>query len=108
MVDIAARLGGDVFGDPQTLICQVATLASAGEGEIGFLTNLKYKNQLKTTKAAAVIVPAEFAEGCGGNSRIVTKNPYAYYARLAALLNPRAAMTPGSASISVFSFQTAS
>ena len=52
LADIAARLGGDVFGDPQTLICQVATLASAGEGEIGFLTNLKYKNQLKTTKAA--------------------------------------------------------
>ena len=33
LADIAARLGGDVLGDPQTLICQVATLISAGEGE---------------------------------------------------------------------------
>ena len=94
LADIAARLGGDVFGDPQTLIYQVATLASAGEGEIGFLTNLKYKSQLKTTRAAAVIVSSEFADAVE-ISRIVTKNPYAYYARLAALLNPRAAMLPG-------------
>jgi UDP-3-O-[3-hydroxymyristoyl] glucosamine N-acyltransferase len=94
LADIAARLGGDVFGDPQTLISQVATLASAGEGEIGFLTNLKYKNQLKTTRAAAVIVSSEFADAVE-IPRIVTKNPYAYYARLAALLNPRAVMPPG-------------
>jgi UDP-3-O-[3-hydroxymyristoyl] glucosamine N-acyltransferase len=94
LADIAARLGGDVFGDPQTLIRQVATLASAGEGEIGFLTNLKYKNQLKTTKAAAVIVSAEFADAVD-LPRIVAKNPYAYYARLATLLNPRAGAAPG-------------
>ena len=94
LAEIAARLGGEVFGDPQTLICQVATLASAGEGEIGFLTNLKYKNQLKTTKAAAVIVSAEFADAIN-LPRIVSKNPYAYYARLASLLNPRTAMAAG-------------
>ena len=94
LADIAARLGGDVFGDPQTLISQVATLASAGEGDIGFLTNLKYKNQLKITRAAAVIVSPEFADAVE-IPRIVTKNPYAYYARLAALLNPRAAMPSG-------------
>jgi len=49
LADIAAQLGGDVLGDADTLIRQVATLASAGEGEIAFLANLKYKNQLQTT-----------------------------------------------------------
>jgi UDP-3-O-[3-hydroxymyristoyl] glucosamine N-acyltransferase len=88
LADIAARLGGDVLGDPQTLIRQVATLLSAGEGEIGFLANLKYKNQLLTTRAAAVIVSPDFADAVD-LPRIVTKNPYAYYARLATLLNPR-------------------
>jgi UDP-3-O-[3-hydroxymyristoyl] glucosamine N-acyltransferase len=93
LADIAARLGGDVLGDGQTLISQVGTLASAGAGEIGFLANLKYKNQLQTTKAAAVIVSPDFADAVA-LPRIVTKNPYAYYARVAALLNPRqAAMT---------------
>lgn len=94
LADIAARLGGDVFGNPQTLIRQVATLASAGEGEIGFLANLKYKAQLQTTRASAVIVAPDFADAVD-LPRIVTRNPYAYYARLATLLNPRAALAPG-------------
>ncbi|WP_428825204.1 UDP-3-O-(3-hydroxymyristoyl)glucosamine N-acyltransferase [Azonexus sp. IMCC34842] len=94
LADIAARLGGDVLGDSQTLIFQVATLASAGDGEIGFLANLKYKSQLQTTKAAAVIVSPDFADAVA-LPRIVTANPYAYYARLASLLNPPQAAAPG-------------
>ncbi len=94
LADIAARLGGDVLGDPQTRIGQVATLASAGPGEIGFLTNLKYKSQLATTRASAVIVAPDFADAVD-LPRIVTRNPYAYYARLATLLNPRPAVTAG-------------
>ena len=94
LADIAAQLGGVVLGEAQTLIHQVATLASASEGEIAFLTNLKYKNQLQTTLASAVIVSPDFAESIS-LPRIVSKNPYAYYARLATLLNPRATVTPG-------------
>ena len=94
LADIAARLGGDVLGDAQTLISQVATLASAGAGEIGFLPNLKYKSQLQTTRASAVIVSPDFADAVA-LPRIVTRNPYAYYARLATLLNPRAVALPG-------------
>ncbi|PKO30315.1 MAG: UDP-3-O-(3-hydroxymyristoyl)glucosamine N-acyltransferase [Betaproteobacteria bacterium HGW-Betaproteobacteria-7] len=94
LADIAARLGGDVLGDAQTRIHQVATLASAGEGEIGFLTNLKYRGQLQTTRASAVILAPEFADAVS-LPRIVCKNPYAYYARLATLLNPTAAVRPG-------------
>jgi len=94
LADIAASLGGDVLGDAQTSIRQVATLASAGEGEIAFLANLKYKNQLQTTKASAVIVAPDFSDAVA-LPRIVTSNPYAYYARLATLLNPRALALPG-------------
>ncbi len=94
LAEIAARLGGDVLGDAETRISQVATLLSAGEGEIGFLANLKYKSQLMTTRASAVIVSPDFADAVT-LPRIVTKNPYAYYARLAALLNPRSAIVPG-------------
>ncbi|MDP3539514.1 MAG: UDP-3-O-(3-hydroxymyristoyl)glucosamine N-acyltransferase [Azonexus sp.] len=94
LAEIAAHLGGDVLGDAQTLIRQVATLASAGEGEIGFLANLKYKGQLQTTQASAVIVSPDFADAVS-LPRIVVKNPYAYYARLATLLNPRAVIEAG-------------
>lgn len=88
LADIAARLGGDVLGDAQTRIHQVAALASAGAGEIAFLVSPKYKSQLLTTAASAVIVPPDFADAVA-LPRIVTRNPYAYYARLATLLNPR-------------------
>ncbi len=94
LADIAARLGGDVLGDAQTRIHRVATLASAGAGEIGFLANRKYQGQLQTTRAAAVILAPEFADAVSV-PRIVCQNPYAYYARLAALLNPVAAEVPG-------------
>lgn len=104
LAEIAARLGGDVFGDAQTQIRQVATLASAGDGEIGFLANLKYKGQLLTTKASAVIVSPDFSDAVD-LPRIVTKNPYAYFARLAGLLNPRpdegAGVDPSAVSASV-------
>lgn len=94
LAEIAARLGGDVLGDAETRISQVATLLSAGDGEIGFLANLKYKSQLTMTKASAVIVSPDFADALS-LPRIVTKNPYAYYARLATLLNPRSAVVQG-------------
>ena len=94
LADIAARLGGDVLGDAQTRIRQVATLASAGEGEIAFLANLKYRGQLQTTRASAVIVGPDFADAVN-LPRIVCKNPYAYYARLATLLNPPATSAAG-------------
>lgn len=93
LAEIAARLGGDVLGDAQTRITQVATLASAGAGQIAFLANKKYRSQLKTTQAAAVILAPEAAAEFDG-PRIVSANPYAYYARVATLLNPQGARAP--------------
>lgn len=87
LADIAARLGGDVLGDAETQVSQVATLAAAGAGEIAFLSNLKYKRQLSETRASAVIVSPAFADATA-LPRIVAANPYVYYARVTTLLNP--------------------
>ena len=87
LAEIAAQLGGDVLGDAQTRIVRVAALASAGEGDIAFLSNPKFRDQLASCKASAVILRADAAADFSG-ARIVTANPYAYYARLATLLNP--------------------
>jgi len=85
--EIAARLGGDVLGDGEIRIFRVSTLAAAGEGDITFLANRKYRAQLQTTRAAAVVLAPDAADAFAG-ARIVTANPYAYYARVATLLNP--------------------
>ncbi len=84
---IVARLGGELIGDGSVLIHQVATLASAGAGQIAFLANPKYRQQLKNTCATAVIVSGKNSDDTE-IPRIVHPNPYAYYARVAALLNP--------------------
>ncbi|MDR1708634.1 MAG: UDP-3-O-(3-hydroxymyristoyl)glucosamine N-acyltransferase [Candidatus Accumulibacter sp.] len=85
--DIAARLGGEIEGDASVAVVQVAALASAGPGQIAFLASAKYRRQLQSTRASAVIVPPEFAHETA-LPRIVHPNPYAYYARVVALLNP--------------------
>jgi UDP-3-O-[3-hydroxymyristoyl] glucosamine N-acyltransferase len=87
LAEIAAQLGGDVLGDPQTRITQVASVSKAGEGDITFLANPKFRSQLATCKASAVILRGDAVDDFAG-ARIVTANPYAYYARVATLLNP--------------------
>ncbi len=87
MADIAALFGGRVLGDADTRIAQVATLEHAQQGNIAFLTNAKYRAQLDATRASAVIVGEPEAEATA-LPRIVCANPYAYFAKVSALLNP--------------------
>lgn len=92
--EIVARLGGALEGDGSVVVSQVGTLASAGAGQIAFLANPKYRQQLQTTQASAVIVPPQFAADVA-LPRIVHPNSYAYYARVVALLNPAPQRAPG-------------
>jgi UDP-3-O-[3-hydroxymyristoyl] glucosamine N-acyltransferase len=92
--EIVASLGGMLAGDGSVLVSQVASLLSAGEGHIAFVASSKYRQQLKTTRAAAVIVPPQFSAETS-LPRIVHPNAYAYYARVVALLNPLRQRRPG-------------
>ena len=94
LTEIVARLGGSLEGDGSVVVTQVGTLASAGAWQIAFLTNPKYRQQLQSTRAAAVIVPPQFASDTS-LPRIVHQNAYAYYARVVALLNPQGLRTAG-------------
>ncbi|HEX4781546.1 MAG TPA: UDP-3-O-(3-hydroxymyristoyl)glucosamine N-acyltransferase [Usitatibacter sp.] len=92
--EIVAKLGGEAIGEPAAPLTGVATLDSAGPGEIAFLANPKYRGKLATTRAGAVIVgPGD--RDAGSMPRIVADNPYAYYARTVALFHPEPAVKPG-------------
>ena len=91
---IAAQFGGRVLGDGEVRVAQIATLDSAQSHHISFLTNSKYRAQLATTKASAVIL-AEADADATELPRIVCVNPYAYFARVSALLNPLPVIRPG-------------
>jgi len=94
LAQIAARLGGRVVGDPQTLIRQVASLQGAGPGHISFLGKPAFKSQLGMTRASAVVLGAA-AEACTSLPRIVCDNPYAYFARVSQLFNPATTQPAG-------------
>ena len=92
--DIAEELGAQVHGDENCRIDRVATLADAEPGGISFLANRRYRSQLLTTRASAVILEAEFLPSCPV-SALVVSNPYLGYARVAALLAPEQPVLAG-------------
>ena len=85
--EIVACLGGELRGEGSVVVSQVGSLLSAGEGQIAFLSDSRYRQQLQSTQATAVIVPPQFSDA-SSLPRIVHPNAYAYYARVVALLNP--------------------
>lgn len=86
--EIVEKLGGELAGsDGNVAITRVASLGSARAGHLSFLTDRKYRPQLESTQASAVVVSGENRE-LTALPRIVTPNPYAYFARVSQLLNP--------------------
>jgi UDP-3-O-[3-hydroxymyristoyl] glucosamine N-acyltransferase len=92
--EIVGRLGGEAVGEVAKALTGVATLDSAGPGEIAFLANPRYRSKLAETRAGAVIIGPGDRDAVG-IPRIVTDNPYAYYARTVALFHPEAPAVPG-------------
>jgi UDP-3-O-[3-hydroxymyristoyl] glucosamine N-acyltransferase len=76
-------LGGELVGGERgTLISRIAPLDSAGAGDLSFLSNPRYRQQLAASQAACVIVaPAMREEASQRGACIVAADPYAYFAR---------------------------
>ena len=87
LAELVARFGGELVGDGTQTVCQVAPLDRATPEEIGFVSQSKYLTQLTDTRAGAVILPVD-ARDATALPRILTSNPYLYFARVSALLNP--------------------
>ena len=81
--EIAARLGGRIVGPAETCVSQVATLENAQADQISFLSNSKYRAKLARTRAGAVIL-GEADAGETELPRIISDNPYAYFAKVSA------------------------
>ena len=87
LADLAVRFGCELRGDPDALIERVATLQDAAPGSLAFLANPHYRRHLPHTRATAVVLDAASAAECLV-AALVTRNPYATYARIAQLLYP--------------------
>ena len=92
--EIVARFGGEVRGEDSVIVEQVGTLESAQPCHISFCSNPRYQRLLHRTRAGAVIVGRETAD-LTALPRIVCDDPYTYFARLSAFLNPPVAVGSG-------------
>jgi UDP-3-O-[3-hydroxymyristoyl] glucosamine N-acyltransferase len=86
IAELAAHVGGRVVGDRDLLITRVASLESAGAGEITFIEDSKLLEGARSCGASCLIVPegAQVQAPC----LIEVKHPKLAFALIAELLHP--------------------
>lgn len=79
--------GGQLKGDEQIVVNNIAPLELATISDITFLSNQKFRFQAEKTKAAALILTSadDIAIVKYHGTRIITANPYVYFAKIAQL-----------------------
>jgi len=91
-------VGADLKGDPDRAIDGVATLERAGRRDLSFLTNPKYRDQARRSRAGARLVSkdlsAEMLSGLGADL-VLCDDAYRALAELMNALFPPAAVEPG-------------
>lgn len=92
--ELAERFNLKLEGDGDTVIDGVGTLAGATGTQISFLSNPAYREQLKTTQAAAVIISADDSADCATNA-LIAEDPYVSYARIAGVFDSSRSTKPG-------------
>jgi UDP-3-O-[3-hydroxymyristoyl] glucosamine N-acyltransferase len=80
------RLGGDLQGSPDIEISGLATLSTAGQHDLAFLSHLKYRSQFLSSQAACVVVSRSMApDAAQRGATIVVDDAYAYWASVTQL-----------------------
>lgn len=86
---VVANAARGVVDELELLLQGVAPLQTAGRNEVSFLDNRRYASALDRTSAGAVIVHPDMAARVPvGTMAIRTTEPYAAWARVAALFYP--------------------
>jgi UDP-3-O-[3-hydroxymyristoyl] glucosamine N-acyltransferase len=92
--ELAARYGLELKGNPARRVERVATLGNARGDAISFFANPLYRDQLKATQAAAVILKPEHGADCPVDT-LLSSNPYLSYAHIAQSLHPEPPLDAG-------------
>jgi len=78
--ELAERVGGRVVGDDDAVIHGVATLEEAGPDQLSFLSNPRYRDVARRTRARAILVRP--GSGLDGVTLIEVDDPYLALARI--------------------------
>ena len=89
--DAGAEIPEAFLAESGRAICTVRALDDAGPSDVSFFDNRKYLQALKTTRASAVFVSAEFANHLpAGAAPLISRDPYRAFARSLELFFPDA------------------
>ena len=92
--ELAAHLGGEIAGVGNPGIRGIATLRNAGASDLSFFTHSRYKADLLSTAAGAILLsPAN--RDITTRLRIICAEPYLAYAKAVELLHPAREVRPG-------------
>lgn len=86
LADLAQQLDAQMHGDGDIVITGIASMHSAEPSHITFLSNSRYREQLATCNAGAVVLTQADLPFCKAAS-LVVKNPYFTYARMAQIMD---------------------
>lgn len=98
--EITDAIGGSVIGDASIRITGIASLGAAQTGQICFANGAKYLKLLSSSNASAFVLTAEDANKTS-KPVIVVNDPYQYFAKLSAFLNPPVLPRAGIASSAI-------
>jgi len=86
LLELATKLDAKLVGDDSIVITSIATLKSAKSGQISFLSNPKYQNEIHESQASAIIMRESDIGDYKGNA-LLLDNPYLGYAQLAQIMD---------------------
>lgn len=90
--EIATYLKGDIIGNDGALIRAVRGIDEAGEGDITFLANPRYRKKAFTTKATAIVVSRDTQ--IPDRNLILVDDPYSAFGSLLRLFYPQEKPAP--------------
>jgi len=94
--ELAERLVVRLEGDPGRALEGVGTLRGAGPAQLAFLANPRYRKDLESSRAGAVLLREGTACPSGfSGARLWADDPYLAFARASALLHPPPVVQPG-------------
>jgi UDP-3-O-[3-hydroxymyristoyl] glucosamine N-acyltransferase len=89
--ELANHVGGKVVGDESVVIQKVASIGDAGQGEITFLSNPRYRHFLSECRASAVIVGIGLVDDARQEAKLnylESADPYVAFAKIYQLFCP--------------------
>jgi len=92
---VAALVGGRLLGDGTVVLHSVRALDRAGPDALSLAVSARYADDLRASRAGAVLVPDALAALPLTGTRIVVHDPYAALVRVIGALTPATPVAPG-------------